>query len=128
MVEQVSAISTRIIASASAPSVPGHRGEVNRHLAASGAPRVDHHEARRGALAARSARNAGSRPPIAAPDDDQPGIDDGLRSMPTEPPMLAFQPAAPVEEQMVRSSSEAPRRWKKRRSMPDDCTSPMVPA
>jgi hypothetical protein len=49
-------------------------------------------------------------------------------SMPTEPPMAAAQPALPADAQIVRSSSDAPRRWKKRRSIDAYCKRPIVPA
>jgi hypothetical protein len=49
-------------------------------------------------------------------------------SMPTEPPSVALMPALPAEEHSVRSRIEAPRRWKKRRSMELYCAMPMVPA
>ncbi len=49
-------------------------------------------------------------------------------SMPTDAPMTAAQPALPADAQIVRSSSDAPSRWKKRRSIDDDCSSPIVPA
>ena len=49
-------------------------------------------------------------------------------SMPTDAPITAPQPALPAEAHIVRSSSEAPSRWKKRRSIDEPCSSPIVPA
>ena len=49
-------------------------------------------------------------------------------SMPTEPPSVALMPALPADEHSERSRIEAPRRWKKRRSIELYCTMPMVPA
>ena len=49
-------------------------------------------------------------------------------SMPTEPPSVAFRPNLPAVEQSVRSRSDAPSLWKKRRSMELYWTMPMVPA
>src|SRR2546423_13555882 len=43
-------------------------------------------------------------------------------------PRVMSQPAAPAVAQMVRSSSEAPRRWKKRRARLPPCSLPLVPA
>jgi len=43
-------------------------------------------------------------------------------------PIVAAQPALPAVAQIVRSSSEAPSRWKKRRSIELYCTRPIVPA
>ena len=48
--------------------------------------------------------------------------------MPTEPPSVALSPALPALEHSVRSSSEAPSLWKKRRSIELYCTMPIVPA
>jgi hypothetical protein len=48
--------------------------------------------------------------------------------MPILPPSVCVNPAPPALAQMVRSSSEAPRRWKNRAAMPSPCTRPMVPA
>ena len=39
-------------------------------------------------------------------------------SVPYRKPSVAIKPAPPAAEQMVRSSRDAPSRWKKRRSMP----------
>ena len=49
-------------------------------------------------------------------------------SMPTAAPIVAVQPALPADAQIVRSSSDAPRRWKKRRSIEPYCSRPIVPA
>ena len=43
-------------------------------------------------------------------------------SMPKDPPRVSRNPSLPAEEQMVRSSSDAPRRWKKRLPMDFHCT------
>jgi hypothetical protein len=43
-------------------------------------------------------------------------------------PYVTFHASVPAVAQMVRSSSDAPTRWKKRRSMEPPCTSPIVPA
>ena len=51
-----------------------------------------------------------------------------VEAMPTEPPSVAFMPYLPALEHSVRSRSEAPRRWKKRRSIELYCTMPIVPA
>ena len=48
--------------------------------------------------------------------------------MPTEPPSVALMPALPADEQIVRSSSDAPSLWKKRRSIDMYCSRPIVPA
>ena len=49
-------------------------------------------------------------------------------SIPTEPPSVALRPNFPALEHSVRSRSEAPSLWKKRRSIDMYCTMPMVPA
>ena len=49
-------------------------------------------------------------------------------SVPIDAPIVAVQPALPAVAQIVRSSSDAPSRWKKRRSIDEDCKSPIVPA
>ena len=49
-------------------------------------------------------------------------------SVPMAAPIVATQPAFPAVAQMVRSSSDAPSRWKKRRSIELDWSSPIVPA
>ncbi len=65
---------------------------------------------------------------VAAPDEDELGLGKELYPMPTLPPSVCTSAFATGAAQMVRSSSEAPRRWKKRRSMLSPCTRPMVPA
>ena len=49
-------------------------------------------------------------------------------SMAARVPSVMSQPAAPAVAQMVRSSSEAPSRWKNRRSRLDPWSFPIVPA
>ena len=49
-------------------------------------------------------------------------------SVPMAAPIVATQPALPAVAQIVRSSSDAPSRWKKRRSIEPYCRSPIVPA
>ena len=49
-------------------------------------------------------------------------------SMPIAAPMTPTQPALPAVAQIVRSSSDAPSRWKKRRSIEPYWISPMLPA
>ncbi len=49
-------------------------------------------------------------------------------SMPMAAPMVAVQPALPAVAQIVRSSSDAPSRWKNRRSIDPYCKRPIVPA
>jgi hypothetical protein len=49
-------------------------------------------------------------------------------SMTARVPSVISQPAAPAVAQMVRSSSDAPSRWKKRRSRLEPCSFPIVPA
>src|SRR2546429_3171626 len=49
-------------------------------------------------------------------------------SMPAEPPRVALRPNLPAVEQSVRSRSDAPSLWKKRRSIELYWTIPMVPA
>ena len=49
-------------------------------------------------------------------------------SVPIAAPIVATHPALPAVAQIVRSSSDAPRRWKKRRSIEPYCRSPIVPA
>ena len=48
--------------------------------------------------------------------------------MPTLAPYVAASASPPADAQIVRSSREAPRRWKKRAAMPSPCTWPIVPA
>ena len=48
--------------------------------------------------------------------------------MPTLAPSVWTIASPPAMEQMVRSSSEAPNLWKKRRSIDSPWTKPMVPA
>ena len=50
------------------------------------------------------------------------------KSMPIAAPIVAVQPALPADAQIVRSSSDAPSRWKKRRSIDPYCSRPIVPA
>jgi hypothetical protein len=47
--------------------------------------------------------------------------------MPILPPSVCTRPSPPAAAQIVRSSSEAPSRLKKRAAMPSPCTRPMVP-
>jgi hypothetical protein len=49
-------------------------------------------------------------------------------SAPVLAPTVIRMPTVPAIEQMVRSSFDAPSRWKNRRSIDDPCTSPIVPA
>ena len=49
-------------------------------------------------------------------------------SAPTLAPTVMRMPMVPAIEQMVRSSFEAPSRWKKRWSMDEPWTRPIVPA
>lgn len=46
-------------------------------------------------------------------------------SVPSAMPCEAAKAAGPADEQMVRSSRDAPNRWKKRRSIPDPFSSPI---
>ena len=47
--------------------------------------------------------------------------------MPTLAPSVCVRPSPPAEEQIVRSSNEAPSWWKNRAAMLSPCTRPMVP-
>jgi hypothetical protein len=49
-------------------------------------------------------------------------------SIPTPPPSVSLMPTLPADEHNVRSSSDAPRWLKKRRSMPAKFSRPIVPA
>ena len=66
---------------------------------------------------------------VGAPGEDQFGVAEllGLDAV-AEAEGVGQARGRPAEEQMVRSSRDAPRRWKKRRSMPEPLSSPMVPA
>ena len=65
---------------------------------------------------------------VRGPGDDQLGVAELLRLRAVANAEGRRQARAAGGRQMVRSSRDAPRRWKKRRSMPEPLSSPMVPA
>ena len=65
---------------------------------------------------------------IGAPDEDQPGILELLEVGADRRADRRGVAALPAVAQIVRSSSEAPSLWKKRRSIEQYCSSPIVPA
>jgi hypothetical protein len=65
---------------------------------------------------------------VGAPGDDQLGVAELLGLGAVADAQRFVMPAMPAVEQMVRSRRDAPRRWKKRRSMPEPLSRPMVPA
>ena len=85
--------------------------------------------ARRGAwLPARASRVQVGGDRVAAPDQDQPRLGEALDVHADRGTDDATQPALPAVAQIVRSRSDAPRRWKKRRSMEAYWSRPMLPA
>ena len=117
--------------SASAASVPGQQREVHvalfRGLAA---VRVDRHQLRAAALGllhpAPQVQVGDDR--IRAPDQDQPRVFELLEVGADSRADRRDIPALPADEQIVRSSSDAPSLLKKRRSIEPYCSRPMVPA
>ena len=122
---------TCIMASASAVSLPGLMKKcLSRCRAGAVAVRIDGVE-----LRAVAPRLHDERPQVhvgaenvGAPGQDQLRVAELLGLGAVAHAQRLGQARHAGGEQMVRSSREAPRRWKKRRSMPEPLSSPMVPA
>ena len=123
---------TCIIAEASARSLPGWMRE---YLVGQPAGAVDDRidDVKFGSV---SPRLDDERPEVdvgaedvRAPGDNQLGMRGTARApFRSGRRALSVMPAAPAAEQIVRSSREAPSRWKNRRSIPEPFSMPIVPA